>query len=275
MRKKSHRSHKRSQRRSNSDTKKAVAIFSVGALLLGGLLFSFTAAKSEADKIDHDNFCHKDQLPEIVAVLIDHTDSLNTIQKASLETRLWDLAGGVAKNGAIRFFSVDNVSNATLEPNFTLCNPGSEKEVSEFTGNKRQARKRYKEKFANIIQKNLDDILTAKTADESPIMEAVQSVTVTSFLGEKNRSPVKKLILISDLLEHTSKFSLYNGIPDFEDYSKSDHWNAVKANMQGIDIQILYLNRGNDHQNAKLKVFWQMYFLEQGAREVNFSPIEG
>lgn len=270
----------RRQRRSGgsgvSKNTQAGIILVVALVLLGGFLATYFMAKKDASHISQD-FCRNDTLPEMTAVVIDHTDKISTVQKASLERRLWDVSNNLEKNGAIQFFSVEKVGDRVLEPGVSLCNPGSEKEVNEWSGNKRLARKHYEEKFASILKEKLEGILTAPTAETSPVMEAVQSVVVTSFIGESNNAKKKKLVLVSDLLEHTDAFSFYKGIPDFDVYRKGSHWPSVKADMSGIDVEIFYLNRPGAEriQTPQLKLFWQMYFLEQGAGSVKFVPIEG
>lgn len=266
----------RSGRSGVSKNTQACIILVVALLLLGGFLTTYFLAKEDTSHISQ-SFCRMDALPEMTAVVIDHTDKISTVQKASLERRLWDVANSLEKNGAIQFFSVEKVGDRVLEPGVNLCNPGSEKEVNEWSGNKRLARKHYEEKFASILKERLERILTATTAATSPVMEAVQSVVVTSFIGEANNARKKRLILVTDLLEHTPGFSIYKGVPDFDDYRRGTHWPSVKADMSGIDIEIFVLNRPGAEQLQKrpLQEFWYSYFKQQGAGKVEFTPVEG
>ncbi len=254
----------------------ATIIFSIALLLLGAFIISFVIVSADAQNIDK-NFCRMGIMPEVTVVLVDHTDHISAIQKASLETRLYDIADNLEKNGAIKIYSVEEVRNQVLEPGFELCSPGSKKDISKWKDNERLARKKYEEKFSNILHSKLSTILNSKTARQSPIMKAAQSVVVTSFQGQGNAARTKKLILVSDLLEHTQDFSIYKGIPDFDDFEKGAYWPSVKSDMKDINVEIFYLHRNGEEQLQipKLKIFWQMYFLEQGASSVKFTPIEG
>jgi hypothetical protein len=270
------RRQRRSGRGGVNKNTQAIIILVVALVLLGGFLTTYFLAKEDASHISQD-FCRADPMPEMTAVVIDHTDKINTIQKADLERRLWDIANNLDKNGKIQFFSVEKVGNSVLQPGLSLCNPGSEKEVSEWSGNKRLARKHYEEKFASLLKEKLEDILNAPTATTSPIMEATQSVVVTAFTGNSNTANKKKLVLVSDLLEHADGFSVYKGAPDFDDYRKGGHWSSVRADMSGIEVVILFLNRpgAENIQKRNLQKFWMDYFYEQGAKDVKFLLISG
>lgn len=248
--------------------------------LMGGFISAYIVKSHEASSISRDGdtaYCRKEILPERTVIVIDHTDSINPIQKASLERRLWDVASAVEKNGSIRFYSVDSKDNEILRAEFELCNPGSEKDVSDWDGNKRLARKRYEKIFSDIVQKKMDGILSADTASRSPIMRSVQAAVVNSFIGNENQAVKKRLFLVSDLLEHSNEFSLYSDTPDFETFRKGSYWPSIKADMRNVDVTIFWLNRKGSEkfQKPQLKTFWQLYFIEQGASEVKFIPIEG
>lgn len=252
-------------------------ILSIAAVIVITVAVTYKTTVAEREKINKDNFCAED-LKEVTVVLIDHTDKLNTIQKSSLETRLLDLANELPKNyHEIKVFSVDKVTDKVLTPEIDLCNPGSKKEMNEYTENKKIVQKQYEDRFKNHLNEILDRIFNASSANQSPIMEALQSVSVTSFIGEKNNNVHKKLILVSDLLQHTSEFSLYHGIIDFSEYKKTDHWKSTKSDLSGVDVEIFFLHRNGDSslQNSKLMDFWMHFFEQQGARVTRFLPIEG
>lgn len=254
----------------------AMLLFGVAIVSIGTFFYLFSAAKSDQMSIDEHN-CKAKNIPEIIAVVIDYTDSINAIQKASLEKYLQDIAYTMSKNGKLKFYSVQDMNNGTLDAELEVCNPGNEDGVSEWTGNKKLARKKYEEQFTSQIEKQLNMLLTAKTANSSPIMRSLQSVYVTNMKGHDVEHSKKKLILVSDLLEHTDAFSMYNGVPDFNAFEKTAYWSQVKADMNNTDVELLFLNRASAYklQTPDLKLFWQYYFLNQGANSVKFLPIEG
>jgi hypothetical protein len=250
----------------------------IAALTILGIIFkTYFSVTSERGSINKENFC-AEEIKEMTVVVIDHSDKLNTIQKAALQARLWDIVENMPKNYfQIRIFSADKISENVLTPELVLCNPGSEKEMSRFTENQKIVRKQYEEKFKKHLDEILNGILNKDSASQSPIMEAVQSVAVTSFIGERNKHIQKKLILVSDLLQHTANFSLYNGGTDFENYKTSNHWKSVKSDLNDVEVELYFLHRDEDAklQNSKLREFWIQFFENQGAKVTRFLPIEG
>lgn len=263
-----------------SKDKQAIILFILASVVFAFIISAYVKKSHEASNISHDAdtaYCRKDILPETTVIVIDHTDSINPTQKASIERRLWDVASSVKKNGSIRFFSVDTNYHEILNPEFELCNPGSEDDVSDWDGNKRLARKRYEKLFSGLVKEKMDGMLSADTASRSPIMKSVQAAVVNSFIGKENKAVIKRIVLVSDLLEHSNDFSLYGNAPDFEIFRKGNYWPAVKSDMNDVSVTIFWLNRkgAEKFQKPQLKTFWQMYFIEQGATEVRFIPIEG
>lgn len=256
---------------------KAIFLLIAAGLLLAILGYYNFTASAENSRIDKETYCLKEAPEEITVVLIDHTDRISAVQRASLEQRLWDIAREIPKNSEIRVFAVDKVTDKVLAPEISLCNPGSENDVNELTGNKTLAHMHYEERFREPLRQILDRIFNSDTASQSPIMEAIQSVTVTSFIGTKNQNARKKLILVSDLLEHTDSFSHYRGIEDFEAYAKTSHWRTVKSDLDNVDVEIFFLRRdGADRlQTTDLRSFWIQFFENQGAVVSRFIPIEG
>lgn len=255
---------------------RAFLLFGFSILSISTFFYLFSSAKSDQMSIDEHN-CKTKNIPEIIAVVVDYTDSINAIQKASLEAYLKDTAYRMSKNGKLKFYSVQDMNDGTLDAELEVCNPGNEDDVSEWTGNKKLARKKYEEQFTSQIEKQLSMLLTAQTANSSPIMRSLQSVFVTNMKGHNVEHSKKKIILVSDLLEHTDAFSMYSGIPEFSAFENTSYWAQVKSNMENTDVELLFLNRASAHklQTPNLKLFWQYYFLNQGANSVKFLPIEG
>ena len=255
----------------------AIVILIITLTIFGVIGTMYFAATSDRGAINKESFCAHD-LKESIIILIDHSDKLSVIQKAALQTRLWDIVENLPKNySQIKIFSADKINENVLAPELVLCNPGSEKEMSRFTENQKIVRKHYEEKFKKQLDEILNAILNKESSSQSPIMEAVQSVAVTSFIGEKNKRIKKKLILVSDLLQHTSDFSVYGGVIDFERYKSGNHWKSVKSDLNDVEVELYFLHRDEESklQNSHLRDFWIDFFEGQGAKVTRFLPIEG
>jgi len=260
-----------------SHNHKAILILAVAIALLIILGVVNFEASSEQEKIDPVTFCKRDKSSEITVILIDHTDIITTIQKAALENRLWDIVNATGKNSKIKLYEVNNVNAKVLSPAIDVCNPGNENDVNEFTGNKMLAHKKFEERFRKPLKVILDGILSKENATNSPIMGAVQSVAVTSFIGEEQAAEKKRFILVSDLLENTKNYSLYKSEIDFENFKSSEHWKSIRSDLNNVDVEIFFLRRNgaDKFQNTNLRKFWINFFEEQGAIVSRFLPIEG
>lgn len=260
-----------------SHNHKAILLLAAAALLLTFLGAISFRATSDQENIDPSTFCKREKSTEVTVILIDHTDVITTIQRAALESRLWDVVNSTGKNSKIKLYEVNNINAQVLTPAIDICNPGSEKDVNEFTGNKILAHKKFEERFRKPLKLILDGILSKENAKDSPIMEAVQSVAVSSFIGEEHSAEKKRFILVSDLLENTKNYSLYKTDIDFENFKNSEHWKSVRSDLDDIDVEIFFLRRdgADKFQNTNLRKFWINFFEDQGAIVSRFLPIEG
>lgn len=233
---------------------------------------------SQISKGEGSEFCRKGVLPEKTVVLLDHSDSINAVQKSALEKLLIDLSNGVAKNGALTVYSVREDINDNLKSDLSLCNPGDANSVSNVTGNKRMAERNYNKKFRDVINNKLDELIEAQPSNFSPIMKSIQVSSSESFLGDNNSAEVKRLIVVSDLLENTSDFSFFkSAVPDFSAFKNNPYWDAVRSDLSDTEVTIFFLRRDGAEkiQTPELKKFWQQFFMEQGATIVQFKKIPG
>lgn len=268
---------KKKRQKSLINNLKGGFLFTIAVLLMAGIMVFNHQSKNERLLTGKD-FCRSDFIPEVTAILVDHTDRFTPLQQEVLRKSLQETALAVKKSGMVQLYSVDDIQKSVLHPEFSLCNPGDDQDLENKLGRRASTvRKNYEDTFIKNLEDNLNKVLMDKTAHESPIMESIQSVTVTSFAGKSKEASKKKLIVVSDLLEHSDKFSLYRGVPDFSEYKKSTHWPSVRSDMRGVDVDIFFLHREGEEklQTRKLETFWQLYFLEQGAAQVKFVMVEG
>ncbi|MFH2093847.1 MAG: hypothetical protein ABIJ31_15915, partial [Pseudomonadota bacterium] len=108
---------------------------------------------------------------------------------------------------------------------------------------------------------------------KSAIFEIVREL---SFRDDFDEGVEKKtLIIISDMMHHTSKYSHYKNIIDYKLYSKKPYADEVRANLNLINIKIVYLRRdklGNVQGKRHLS-FWEEYFKDMGAGTVEIRDV--
>ncbi|MFZ9180416.1 MAG: hypothetical protein ACO201_00915 [Rickettsiales bacterium] len=255
----------------------AIALIAMAGIIIGFFAISFSKEQTKSSAINKENFC-ANNLEKLTVIIIDATDKLSLIQKASLKTRLWEIANNLEKNThKIQIYSVDKIINKILEPSIDLCNPGSAENANQLTENKKIIQKRYEEKFKKNLDIILDNVLNRDSLNQSPIMESIQSVAITSFIPLNNKAINKKLILVTDLLQNTPKFSAYKSNYNFSQYKDSEHYKHVKSDLENVDVELFFLHRENTGkiQTPQLRDFWMEFFSSQGANVSRFLPIEG
>lgn len=198
------------------------------ALVIGGVFAARIMLTGSKPKLDAD-YCPKSGPTQVIAILIDRTDLLNPSQQERIRQELDVIREGVPVGGAIDVYSIGPTDEELLTPEFRLCNPGRGKDVNALVGLPKFAEKRWRETFAKPLQKLFDEMVNGGESANSPIMESIQSVALTAFGGSKRKEAAKKLVIVSDMLQHTDSMSFYRKVPDFETFRKTEYYRKVRA----------------------------------------------
>lgn len=135
-------------------------------------------------------------------VVLDHSEQLaeQTIREIAART-LAHVTSNVAVNERVTVFNVSDHSRKALVPIFSRCRPAQE--GNRAIEDTRGIAKAYTQKFLEPLQAVLKTVPV--DAKESPIAQALIDVSLTQYLrGEHN-----SLLVFSDMLENTPKFSMY------------------------------------------------------------------
>jgi len=212
----------------------------------------------------------------ITVLLVDVTDPLNVPQRQDFINQLERLRGTIPQYGKLAIFKVDPLSDQLLKPVIERCNPGTAEDVSELTGNKEGAAKRWKEGFEAPLDAAFVEIMGASDAPQSPVLESIQSVALTQMKSQAADGKPRRLIVASDLLQNTAKLSFYNGLPDPETVVASDAFRLLRTDLKGVEVELWMLQRpdAKERQPARLRQVWEAMIREMGGsvvREYNVS----
>ncbi len=189
-----------------------------GALLIGLVVVALVAvvtvklAIGTPAKPDSDGCIGK--VVANTVVVLDHSEKLaeQTIREISART----LAHVVSKaqvNERVTVFNVSDHSRKALVPIFSRCKPAQE--GNRAIEDTRGIAKAYSQKFLEPLQAVLKTVPV--DAKESPIAQALIDISLTQYLrGERN-----SLLVFSDMLENTPKFSMYDTMHDCADAKQS------------------------------------------------------
>jgi len=152
--------------------------------------------------------------------------------------RLEDIAGDVPDYGLLEFRLLDPpLPGGRIM--FSKCNPGDGSNLSEITANPRLAHKTWMEQFHAPLEDALDKTMVQSEADSSPILSAVQRIVVDRF--EKGRPG--RLIIVSDMIEHTPDYSQYKGDLSYERYKHTPAYKKQHTDLEGAGVTIFYVQR--------------------------------
>jgi hypothetical protein len=107
----------------------------------------------------------------------------------------------VRVNERVTVFTVDDSSTYSLRPLVSVCRP--RRTGSELTENTRLLQRQYEQRFEQPIDSALSMI--AGDGRRSPIAQALTDISLSQYLGRSKNA----LLVFSDLLENTDRYSLY------------------------------------------------------------------
>lgn len=208
-------------------------------------------------------------------LLVDKTDPLNLAQKAAFDLLISDLVEHKTPKGyLLSIFVLGDEFKANTTPLVELCNPGDDAGHSDLTENTKQLRRQYKEKFLKPVFDQTEQLLSITPANESPILEMLQMVSLTSLQKHHVDGP-KQLIVMTDLMQNSKQLSWYKGVPDFERFSDTVFAQKTKILFKDVDVHIDLLQNAPALQKQNLFDFWRQYFKKAGAASVEIEALPG
>lgn len=254
--------------------------YAVSSVIILGVLAIFVAIfllKPEPIMRDPDTLCRSDEGPSsITAILLDRTDSFSAITKSDLEAQIWDRLNKIEENHEVSLFVVEPTQDKTLNPIIQVCNPGDPDNVDYFTQSEAIVRRNWQQKFRQPLEEELKSLLNEKEAPLSPIMESIQSVSITHFQNER-RSVPRRLIIISDFLQNSDVISFYTNQPNFNLFKKTSEHRGLNPDLRGVEIEMWLIQRNQPQQGdgGKLLKFFQSWFSEHGGQVVRVLRTSG
>ena len=207
-----------------------------------------------------------------VVLLLDLTDSLSTFQASRLRQEL-DLEFQAAQTGTLIAVGVVSAESDNWGARIALCKPLRGTQANELYQNPALIEEKYRSGFQDPLNATIAAMLAADTEDFSPIMESLQAVLAETPEFASSDRP-KKVIIVSDLLQHSEILSFYRG-QYWSHFEASPNFARLSRNLSGVDVSILRLPRpGVRISNPRgVDDFWVRYFDRQGAAKVGSKPL--
>lgn len=239
-------------------------------LIIGVLAISQSLVNKKA--INEYTLCHSSGPTNATVILLDVTDPLNGTQQARLRTII---------NNEIALSDIDtSISMGVVSefPDrwgamFSKCKPATGGDANSLYENPTLIADRYNREFLSPINEKIDTTLSSAKENQSPIMEALQALIAGSpdFSNVKGR---RKIILVSDMLQHSDNLSFYRG-QGWDYFVSQDGEKRFAESLVSAEIEIIRIPRiGNNIPPDQLvEGFWTRYFDKQGSRAPNVSSL--
>ena len=257
---------RRSKRKQSSN---ALPLAVIGIVLLIGAVFIYKYVKVVQNTIETDSKnCRSDGLyPRDSVILIDATQRTSEAQLEDLSNQLEKIIrDSLLYERFTVYFLRDDPER--FQPRIVVCNPGTGEGLDPNTNNLRKLMNKWQNSFKTPIKESIDGLSEVTPSTSSPIMEMLKFVGLRTF--SRSTASDKRLILISDMVEHTDSYSQYRNLNlDFESLSQTAFFREKRPRLNGVMINLLYIERPelSTIQGTKhITKFWQPFMRNSGGQ---------
>jgi hypothetical protein len=239
----------------------------LGVTLLGIGTTFYLKSQSAAVPTDPATLCPTKRQPaDISVILLDVSDRFSEPQRIQIQNHLTRLRDSIPRFGLVEVYTVDRFRRRVTEPVVHVCNPGTGSDLNRIYQNPDLAKKKW-DGFAAKLTADINRQILAPAMSTSPIFEAIQSTALRTFGNPKYDGLPKRLVIVSDLLQHVpGQLSMYEGVPTFESFKATPYFSRVRSDLEGVSVLVFYLARpGVSKQDHRHIAFWNSYFQSQGA----------
>jgi hypothetical protein len=205
-------------------------------------------------------------------IVIDKSDPFTEPQVATIRQAILTARDALPPGGKIKIAVIEKAPSenaAQIRLLRALCNPGSGETANAIYQNAKLVERRYQERFLEPLDRDLQSLSVPGVAPESPIALALAS----SINPDDDIAGVaeKRVILVSDLMEHTADASAYKGNFSAESLRRAVGEDAV-AWLSGAKVDVHMLQRAKDTQQEAAIATWLAFFQGAGANAAVAKP---
>lgn len=197
--------------------------------------------------------------------LLDLTDPLTQLQADSTYISLKNYVNSAPVGTLIELYHLQANPRSFSKPLISQCKRDDGSNSNEVTSTSSKLKKDFDKKFLNPLMKKVQESIDTKTASEqSPIIEALQSIGVTSFKKWNIEGP-RSLVMYSDMLHHTPAFSHFKTRLDYDNFRKLNYAVQHKPDLPGVEVHLHYFLNHPNLQKQRNTLFWEALFSDSEA----------
>lgn len=253
----------------------------VGLIVIAALVFGAMWVRRTKVQLDQLTNCPLAGPRAVHVVIFDRSDPISGQQAQRIKHAMNELKTAAAFGYRFDIYTFEGNSKSALQPILSICSPNRPEDANEFIENPELIRRRYEEKFVQILDETVDFLLKESTRPTSPIIESLKAAAITSFgpLNEIKNIPLR-VTLISDMVQHSPLYSQFRTESDFQLLSKNPIWPSLRPDLKGADTEIYYLLRpeakrpsGAPIQTTGHQMFWGQVITAANGRITKIEPL--
>ena len=240
------------------------------ACLCGGFLLVGVA--SAVEDLNPRTLCPKSSSVAQTILLIDTTDVLTLVAQARLEELLKnfynpDTKSYIKQGEELIVYRIASTV-ADMGAPINACSPGNPKDRTWkdnlFTGKYGQLRqwKQFLKRIKQALPKPEDQI----SQNGSPLLESLAVVAakhIPNIGTGKNRKPTR-LILFSDMMQHSNNLSHYKTLPSMPQFKKLRGFSEMDGKLSDVEVRLFYIRRtGLESKQTRDHYYWWPQVIEQ------------
>ena len=236
----------------------------IGVMLVSVVGLFSVAAFNAAPALDPVTECRMDrQDPAHTILLIDQSDPFSDNDLSWVDELIDAEARSLPRFGRLTVVLPNSAQPFDPKTLYTHCSPGSVEDANPILQNPRMIDDTWREHFYAPLSETVGETLQTTSQPSSPLFEALYSVGDRADF-QANRSN-RRLVIVSDLMQHSDGFSFYRTGADLAAYSETSIASQLPR-FDGVDLvaRIIQLQK-NDLPISELKAFWRSYFDKTGA----------
>jgi hypothetical protein len=107
-------------------------------------------------------------------------------------------------------------------------------------------------------------------------METIQWIAVKQFARAGEQKDKPKLVVVSDMIQHSSNYSLYTGDATFERYRQAPAYDVLRTDLHEASVTVFLVHRKNSPGLAdSLVAFWEQWFNDNNGSLIRVRKVQG
>jgi hypothetical protein len=249
-------------------------LIAISAVLLAGYVFLRVKAASQVT-LDEASLCPEKGPRSVTAVMLDVTDPISTVTATDLKNEFQALVDGIPIGGLLQVYTLTE-EEGHLDITFSGCNPGDGQSVDAWTNNPRLVQERWERGFQIPLENISKRLSEGNAGQQSPIMAGIQKINLEAFGSPRYVDLPKTLVIASDMIEHTSSFSMYRSGTAYSNFEDSEAKAKFRTPLNGVNVRILEFQRPDTRfSDEALAEFWNTWVRNNMGRLVSFKRMQG